>query len=117
MEIIYEISGSSLVAGLFGEMDHHGAEKIRNDIDGMLENYGAKNLVMDFSRVTFMDSSGIGIVLGRYKKRKADGGRLVIVGCELKIRNILNMAGVFSLIEYMDTKEEALDYLQRKEVS
>ena len=117
MEIIYEVSGASLVAGLFGEMDHHAAEKIRADIDEMAENYGARHLILDFHRVTFMDSSGIGVVLGRYKKRKADGGSVVIVGCDLRIRNILNMAGVFSLMEYMDTKEEALAYLQRKEVS
>ncbi|MCI8608214.1 MAG: anti-sigma F factor antagonist [Firmicutes bacterium] len=117
MEIIYEISQDALIAELFGEMDHHSAEKIRTDIDGMIEEYGSKNLIFDFGRVTFMDSSGIGIVLGRYKKRQAEGGKVVIVDCEPRIRNILNMAGIFSLMKYMDTKEEALDYLQRKEVS
>ena len=117
MEIIFEISGTTLVAELFGEMDHHSSEKVRKDIDETMVNYGAKHLIFDFSRVTFMDSSGIGIILGRYKKWKEQGGIIIVTGCSNPIRNILNMAGVFSLIEYMDTKKEALEYLQRKEVS
>ena len=117
MEIIYEISGSILVAELFGEMDHHAAEKVRRDIDEMMKSYDAKHLIFDFTKVTFMDSAGIGIVLGRYKKVKQDGGTVAIVQCSPRIRTILNMAGVFSVIKYMDTKKEALEYLQRKEVS
>lgn len=117
MEIIYEMTGSTLVAQLFGEMDHHSAEKVRGDIDEMLENYSAKNLIFDFSRVSFMDSAGIGIVLGRYKRLHAAGGIVMIVDCSQKIRKILNMAGIFSLIEYMDTKEEAIACLQGREVS
>ena len=117
MEIIYEIRGNALVAELFGEMDHHVSEKIRSDIDEMMENYSVRNLIFDFSRVTFMDSAGIGVVLGRYRKIQAEGGCVIIAGCSMKIRTILNMAGVFSLMEYMDTKEEAALYLMRKEVS
>ena len=117
MEIIFEISGTTLVAELFGEMDHHSSEKVRNDIDETMINYKAKHLIFDFSRVTFMDSSGIGIILGRYKKLKEKGGFVIVPACSPQIQNILNMAGVLSIIEYMDTKEEAIDFLQRKEVS
>ena len=117
MEIIYEIRGSVLVAALFGEMDHHGSEKLRQAIDSMMETYGKRNLIFDFSNVTFMDSAGIGVVLGRYRKLEPLGGTVVIAACSQRIRTILNMAGVFSLMEYMDTKEEAVSYLQRKDVS
>ena len=117
MEIIYEVTGHTLVAELFGEMDHHGAERIRTGIDEMMKNYSAKHLIFDFSKVTFMDSAGIGIVLGRYKKLEETGGTVLIAQCSQRIRSILNMAGIFSLMEYMDTKEEAIAYLQRKEVS
>ena len=117
MEIIYEISGNTLVAGLFGEMDHHGAERVRRDIDEMMETYEARHLVFDFSKVTFMDSAGIGIVLGRYKKLNPEGGCVVITQCSQKILTILNMAGVFSIMKYMESKQEALEYLQRKEVA
>ena len=68
MEIIYEMTGDTLTAQLMGELDHHAAAKVRGDIDDTMDRYGAKNLIFDFSRVTFMDSAGIGVVLGRYKQ-------------------------------------------------
>ena len=117
MEIIYEISGDILVADLFGELDHHEAEKTRRDIDDMAANYGARHLVLDFSRVTFMDSAGIGVVLGRYKKMKAAGGQVILAGCSPKVESILAMAGIFSIMQAADTKEHAITYLQGKEVS
>lgn len=115
MEIIYEISGTVLVAELFGELDHHASEKVRKDIDEVMERHEALNLVMDFRRVTFMDSAGIGVLLGRYKKVTAAGGYLLITGCSMKIRSILNMAGIFSIMEYADTKKEAVELLRRRE--
>ena len=64
-----------------------------------------------------MDSSGIGMVLGRYRKMDQTEGKIAIVSCSKTIRNILNMAGVFSVIDYFDTKEEAVAVFDRKEVS
>ncbi len=124
MEIIYEMTGDTLTAQLMGELDHHAAAKVRGDIDDTMDRYGAKNLIFDFSRVTFMDSAGIGVVLGRYKRLQTGGedddgsvgGRVVITGCSQKIHTILHMAGIFSLMKYTETKEEAVAYLHRNEV-
>lgn len=112
MEIIYEIRGDILVAELYGEMDHHASEKIRNDIDGMMEMYGLDKLIFDFGRVSFMDSAGIGIVLGRYRRLQERGGAVAIAACMPKVRSILEMAGVFTVIKYGATKEEATEILQ-----
>ena len=117
MEIIYEVSGDILIADLFGELDHHAAEKVRRDVDDMLRLYGSRCLIFDFSNVTFMDSAGIGVILGRYRKLQPEGGQVAITACGAKIRSILNMAGVFSIIKYEDTKADALKLLQGKEVS
>lgn len=143
MEIIYEMTGNTLTAQLMGELDHHAAAKVRSEIDDTMDSYGAKNLIFDFSKVTFMDSAGIGVVLGRYKRLQAvepsasraagttatatavgttattatAGGSVVITGCSQKIYSILHMAGIFSLMKYTETKEEAITYLYgRKEV-
>ena len=142
MEIIYEMTGDTLTAQLMGELDHHAAAKVRGDIDDTMDRYGAMNLIFDFSRVTFMDSAGIGVVLGRYKRLQTGGesdakcsgvrarglsaggedddgsvgGRVVITGCSQKIHTILHMAGIFSLMKYTETKEEAVAYLHRNEV-
>ena len=154
MEIIYEMTGNTLTAQLMGELDHHAAAKVRSEIDDTMDSYGAKNLIFDFGKVTFMDSAGIGVVLGRYKRLQAvepsaggendakrsgmqaaagttatattvgttataatAGGSVVITGCSQKIYSILHMAGIFSLMKYTETKEEAITYLYgRKEV-
>ena len=117
MEIIYEVSGDILIADLCGELDHHAAEKVRRDVDDMLLLYGSRCLIFDFRNVTFMDSAGIGVILGRYRKLQPEGGQVAITACGAKIRSILNMAGVFSIIKYEDTKADALKLLQGKEVS
>lgn len=117
MEIIFDIMGSTLVAELFGELDHHAAETAREKVDAALESHEVKSLVFDFTNVSFMDSSGIGMVLGRYRRMGETDGKIAIVSCSKTMRNILNMAGVFSVIDYYDTKEEAVAGFDRKEVS
>lgn len=117
MEIIFDVIGETLVAELFGELDHYSANKVRERIDKSVDNYGMKNLIFDFSRVSFMDSSGIGMVLGRYRRMGGGEGRLAIAGCSESVRNILNLAGVFSVIGCYNTKEEAVAAFDGKEVS
>ncbi len=117
MEIILDVIGDTLIAELFGEIDHCQAQEARERIDKALDNYKAKNFIFDFGKVTFMDSSGIGMVLGRYRKMGEKPGNMAIVGCSKIVRNLLNMAGVFSIIDYYDNKEEAIQAFSRKEVS
>ena len=68
MEIIFDIMGGTLVAELFGELDHHGAERVRERIDKAMDSHRSQKLILDFTKVTFMDSSGIGMILGRYRR-------------------------------------------------
>ena len=117
MEIIFDVINETLIAELIGEVDHNEAIKGRERIDHALDNYSAKSLIFDFSKVTYMDSSGIGMVLGRYRKMGEKAGNMAIVSCSQTVRNILNMAGIFSIIDYFDTKEDAVKNFERKEVS
>lgn len=106
MDMIFKQEGDALTVGLTGEIDHHRAEGIRNEIDDLLSRRGVKNLILDFSGVTFMDSSGIGVVLGRYKKLKAISGSVTIQNAADTVYRILEMSGVFSLITYRSTAED-----------
>lgn len=115
MELIYNTYKKIMVVELFGELDHHQAAKCRVDIDKAMENYSSKDLVLDFSKITFMDSAGIGVILGRYRKITEKGGNVVIASCSRQVRNILNLAGIFSIIRYTDTKEDAIEYLDKNE--
>lgn len=105
MDTIFYLKGSTLVAELSGEIDHHCCDKIRNDIDDELKLYKAEHLILDFSKVTFMDSSGIGMVLGRYRKLKETGGTVTIRNAGRIVKQLLDMSGVFSLMEYRDEEK------------
>lgn len=84
----------TLVAALDGDLDHHSAENLRERIDRELNRTGAVNIAFDFSRVSFMDSSGIGLIMGRYKIVRALGGKVIIYGLSDSVRRIIDMSGV-----------------------
>lgn len=107
MEIIFRISEDILIACIKGEVDHHSAAPLRQSIDKSMKAFGCTNLIMDFSGVGFMDSSGIGVVLGRYKKLAKSGGKVYISGCSEYIEKLLDMAGVFSIIDKAEDFQSA----------
>lgn len=108
MEVVFKVSDKILIARVKGEVDHHSAAPLRISIDMSMSKFGCKDLILDFSDVEFMDSSGIGVALGRYKKLAKSGGNLCISGCSEYIDRILDMAGVFSIIPKTADADEAV---------
>jgi stage II sporulation protein AA (anti-sigma F factor antagonist) len=88
-----------VVAWLSGELDHHAADDVRRQLDAALHRREPRRLVLDMSKITFMDSAGIGVVLGRYKKVKEAGGRMSVRGLNSRMDRILMLAGVYSVVE------------------
>ena len=74
-----------LIVTLVGELDHHSAEEVRVKIDDRIERDNIKKVIMDFKEVTFMDSSGIGVVIGRLKKVKNRDGRDYVIRAPYKM--------------------------------
>ena len=112
MKTEFEITDSILIAELAGEIDHHEAADIRNDIDSTFAAFGSRHLIMDFSGVSFVDSSGIGVIMGRYKKVAENGGMTVICGCSEYLRSILYMAGIFTIVKEAESKEAAIEMIK-----
>lgn len=81
-----------------GEIDHHATKGLREKIDNVICSEHPKKIVFDFSRTAFMDSSGLGLILGRYRKAKEMGVELEIVNPGSKIYRILEMAGIDKMI-------------------
>ena len=94
MEMRLERLGTTLVAKLNGELDHSCAAEIRERLDKEISTGGMKNLVMDFDMVDFMDSSGIGLVMGRYQVMKNIGGRVSLQNTPVHIRKVMRLAGL-----------------------
>lgn len=97
-----------LIIKLIGELDHHSAEEVRIRIDDKIERDNIKKVVMDFSNVTFMDSSGIGVVVGRLKKISSQGGKLCVTGLKKGVYKVFEISGLFKIIDCYKDVEEAL---------
>ena len=84
----------TVTALLTGEIDHHGASRLRETIDDSVRRTCPRLLVLDFGGVEFMDSSGIGIVLGRYRLMQDMGGKLALRNLPPHIRRVMQVAGI-----------------------
>lgn len=115
MEAIFKVHEDILIVKVKGDIDHHTAAKLRNGIDGAMKQSGCVNLIMDLSNVEMMDSSGIGVVLGRYKKMSKNKGRICISGCGALAEKVLDMAGVFSLVKKCEDEKSAVAFLKGQE--
>lgn len=94
MSVKIDFDGETLYCRLSGKIDHHSALPIRLETDDKIENSRPKHTVLDFSQVTFMDSSGIGLVMGRYKLISELGGDLKITGLSNNSYRVMRLAGI-----------------------
>lgn len=88
-----------LIVSLDGEIDHHSAAEIREELDKMIAVSRPKVMVLELSGIDFMDSSGLGLVLGRYRRLNEMGSQMVIKNPGARTEKILAMAGVDKLIK------------------
>ncbi len=84
---------------LTGELDHHTAQSIREELDLLIFNPKITRLVLDLEGLSFMDSSGIGVVIGRYRQLKVRNGSLAIRRPSEHVDKIFKMAGLYQIIE------------------
>ena len=98
MQVKYIKEDKQLIFKIDEEIDHHSSEKIRKRADYEIQVHIPKKLIFDFENVTFMDSSGIGMLIGRYKLVSMFGGKTSIVNVNAPIKKVLEMSGVLKLI-------------------
>lgn len=101
MEINYSLNDGSVCASLSGELDEYSAEYVRLSLDTLLKDPGVEGehkLVLDFSSVSFMDSTGIGVLLGRYNKFIKRDIALFIKNPQKHVDRILKMTGIYELM-------------------
>ena len=99
MDIRLERIGATLVAKLDGELDHHTASYVRDTIDKEINLNKINNLILDFDKVSFMDSSGIGVIAGRYKIINSLGGKTMIIRANEQVDKILEISGLKKILE------------------
>jgi stage II sporulation protein AA (anti-sigma F factor antagonist) len=112
MDMDFEVLQETLVVRLAGELDLHTASGFRHEVDKLFaRRRGLENLVISLAGVTFIDSSGLGALLGRYKKVTEEDGRIFLVEANPGVCRLLKLAGINKVIPMVDTEREALQRL------
>ena len=99
-----EYMGCYLKIKLRGEIDHHSASSIRASIDGEIYSKKPRGLIIDMSAVNFMDSSGLGLIMGRYSVMNELGGEVIVSDPNPAIERILSLAGMERVIKIQYTR-------------
>lgn len=115
MELQFKRKNKTMIILISGEIDHHTSIELRRQTESALAQMGGRNIIFGFEEVTFMDSSGIGMMIGRYKQLQALGGRIAIACANEKIAEIIRLSGLTKLLPVFDTIEEALQYTEGRE--
>jgi len=99
--------GDRVIVRLDGELDHCCAQSVRRQLDLLLATPAVRNLVLDFSGLSFMDSSGIGVLLGRYRLLRERGGSMAVIHMNEHVERIFHMSGLDRVIVNLDRLQEA----------
>ena len=94
-----------VTARLVGELDHHGAGEIREAIDEAVLRHRVRRLELDFSGLTFMDSSGVGLIMGRFALVRRYGGKLAVADPSAAVLKMMQLAGMEKMIPIKYTKK------------
>jgi stage II sporulation protein AA (anti-sigma F factor antagonist) len=112
VQVKLKVKGNTLVVQMSGELDHHAAAGLRGEIDARLAESKIRNVLFNFQEVEFMDSSGFGMVLGRYKAVREKGGKVLASSLRPQVRRVFELGGLTTRIPVFGTEQEALENLK-----
>lgn len=98
-------NGAVLTVSVEGEIDEFSSRSLRSELDGLIERRRPRRLVLDMSKVSFVDSTGLGLIFGRYKKLDAMGAELALCNVPRPVDKVFAMSGVYSFVEKTDVKK------------
>ena len=106
MNSVFLQKDKTLLVEITEEIDHHSTEKMRRLIDDDITRYMPRKVIFDFSNVAFMDSAGIGMLLGRYKVIKMLGGQLELMNVNKQVEKVFEISGILKIIPLIKNNEE-----------
>jgi stage II sporulation protein AA (anti-sigma F factor antagonist) len=98
MRVKLQHSSGCVTASLFGELDHHSAPEVKGALDDALQRFADADLVLDLKNLSFMDSSGLGVLLGRYRQLKSRGRGLYVKNVGHQIEKVFTVSGIYRII-------------------
>ena len=103
-QVIYQSKGKDLVIRVLGEIDHHGAVSVRTSIDKRITQERPSRVLLELSAVDFMDSSGLGLIMGRFALQKRCGGTLAVLDPSPAVMKMIKLAGMDRMLSILKTK-------------
>ncbi len=111
LSINLEVKQDVLLIRLAGELDHHTAEELRQKVNKVMDEYPVHHIVLNLEELQFMDSSGLGVILGRYKQVKQADGEMVVCAISPAVKRLFDMSGLFKIIRMEPSEANALHRL------
>lgn len=110
----YTVRKRTLLIRFHSDIDHHNAVQIRTKADRLIERGDLRNVVFDFGEVHFMDSSGIGMIMGRYKQVIFHGGTIAACSVSNEVDRILKISGLYRVMDKFDSAEDAMEAISQR---
>lgn len=111
LDINMEIKQDVLCIRLSGELDHHTADDLRKQASKVIEKNEIHHIILNLAQLSFMDSSGLGVILGRYKQIRQMHGEMIVCAISPPIKRLFEMSGLFKIIRLETTEDLALQRL------
>ena len=104
----YEVDNEAMIYYLPRELDHYTADRLKRKTEEIFAQQVIRYLIFDFSKTVFMDSSGIGLITGRFRRVNDQGGKVYVIHVGTGIDKILELSGIYRIVQKMDSKEDIL---------
>lgn len=111
LQIDVEHARDALIVRLAGELDHHSAQTVKATLEEAIERGRAHHIVLSLRDLSFMDSSGLGVILGRYKQITNKGGKLIVCDVNQAVYRLFELSGLFKILQIEDNERNALESL------
>ncbi|MFZ4452196.1 anti-sigma F factor antagonist [Salibacterium aidingense] len=108
LSVNLEQVGDVLCVRLKGELDHHSSRELRAKVEQFLEQNRPLHIVLNLEELVFMDSSGIGVILGRYKQVRKNGGEMVVCSISAPVKRLFELSGLFKILRLENREMDAL---------
>ena len=114
MKIFYQKKDKRLIFEIHEDIDECVVQQIRRRLDNEIERYMPKEVIFDFNKVSFMDSAGIGLIIGRYKLASMLGGKVEVTNLTVQVRKIFEMSGILKIIPEVKCTEKKRSQVCRR---
>jgi stage II sporulation protein AA (anti-sigma F factor antagonist) len=112
LQVELEQNRNVLIVRLKGELDHHTADIVRFKMEDAILRGRCEHVVLSLKELQFMDSSGLGVILGRYKLVKSRGGKMVVCDTHESVKRLFELSGLFKILSLYDSERSAIDSLE-----